>query len=332
MRISWKRIVVALLLAVAIHILVWLLAPRTLVFFKRISPDPAKLEVAEREDVVVPEELLPEEFRKKPKFVPVNPNAPEKMPPLNTENESAANQRAAQEDPDPTTRSRTPTVDGESLDSRGFDQEVLPRELLPPDMRELRLAKEESESDSETPSENTDDRREGLDDKEEELGIEVPTFDDGTVALGDTEVPANSTEDAVPDPQPRETIAPPPGLKTLTMKSNTATNEIGTVALDAQFSEFGDYTQRMLEAIEAAWYVTCRRSDVHVRGAVCVRFCLNSDGTIKSAEILRADAPEAAVYACQDAIESRAPYEEWSEDMTKRLGDEQTTTIWFYYR
>ncbi|MCD8204236.1 MAG: energy transducer TonB [Coprobacillus sp.] len=116
------------------------------------------------------------------------------------------------------------------------------------------------------------------------------------------------------------------------MKSNTATNEIGVVALDAQYSEFGEYTQRMLEAIQAAWYVTCQRSEVHARGVVGVRFSLGSDGTIRSVEILQASAPEIAVYACQDAIESRAPYEEWGPEMIERFGDEQSTTIWFHYR
>ncbi len=327
-RISPKRLIAAALLALALHLVFYFSAPKTFQLFAEYIPVPQEnLTLAEPENVVIPEALLPEEFRKKkePEFVPVNPNAPEMMPEP-TRHHSAVNQRAAQENPDPTTRSRKPENDGESEESRGIAEQVIPRELLPEDMRMTRVA--------EKPKDQSSDREKETERAEQtaEKGIAVPENATGTIAAGKSLEIEKTESGSIPDPTERPRIAPPPGLKTLTMKSNTATNEIGAVSLDAKFSEFGEYTQRMLEAIQAAWYVTCERSSVHSRGNVVVRFTLCADGTIKSTEVLHSSASELATYACRDAIESRAPYEPWREEMIALFGEEQTTTISFYYR
>lgn len=328
-RISPKRIVVAALLAVVLHLVFYFSAPEAFRLFAEYAPVSREaLALVEPENIAIPEELLPEEFRKKKEmnFVPANPYAPEAIPEL-TDNHAAVNQRAAQENPDPTTRSRKPTHDGESEDSRGIAEQLVPRELLPEDMRMTRVAaKRTSESASEENAESDDAM------PTEENGLAVPESEAGNVALGKKPEASAPKRGSIPEPQERPRIALPPGLKTLTMKSNTATNEVGSVSLDAKFSEFGEYTQRMLEAIQAAWYVTCERSSVHSRGSVVVRFTLCSDGTIKSTQVLHSSASELATYACRDAIESRAPYEVWREEMIALFGDEQTTTISFYYR
>lgn len=331
-RISPTRIIIAIFLAILLHVLLMLAAPQTLILLEKISPKPQSIALVEPEKVIIPEALLPEEFRKKrkPEFVPVNPGAPEKAPP-ETNNHSAINQRAAQEEPDPTTRSRKPTNDGELENSAGIAENVLPRELLPESMRTTRVAPAQKQDAEEPKKQNASDAEV----VNKNSGVPAPESDTGTIALGEkvgkTETEKKSA-DSVPEPQKRPQIAPPPGLKLLTMKSNTATNEIGSVSLDAKFSEFGDYTQRMLEAIQAAWYVTCERSAVHARGSVVVRFTLCADGTIKSSKVLQSSASELATYACRDAIESRAPYEIWSEKMISLFGEEQTTTLTFYYR
>lgn len=330
-RVPAKRVGTALVLAIFLHILFFATAPKTLVWLAEISPQAQSVTLAEPEKVVVPEALLPEEFRKKkePVFVPVNPNAPEEKPP-ETQNQSAADQRAAQENPDPTSRSRKPTNDGEDGDSRAIAEQVVPRELLPESMRMTRVAPATQKQQEQ--ANKADALKEEAPKKD--VGIDVPESESGTVAVGKEagDQEQESSADAIPDPQERPQIAPPPGLKLLTMKSNTATNEIGAVSLDAEFSEFGDYTQRMLEAIQAAWYVTCERSAVQSRGSVVVRFTLCSDGTIKRSAVLHSSASELATYACRDAIESRAPYEKWGEEMVALFGEEQSTTITFIYR
>lgn len=328
-RISPARIAAAIGLAIFLHVLLALTAPKTIILLETFTPKPQNVSLVEAEKVVIPEALLPEEFRKKqePKFVPVNPNAPQKTPP-ETNNHSAIDQRAAQENPDPTTRSRKPTNDGELENSAGIAENVLPRELLPESMRTTRVAPAR-----EKPSENPTEKDVPADNPvSQNIGVNAPESDAGTVARGEKIGSPEKSADAVPDPQERPQIAPPPGLKLLTMKSNTATNEIGSVSLDAKFSEFGEYTQRMLEAIQAAWYVTCERSAVHARGSVVVSFTLCADGTVKSSSVLHSSASELATYACRDAIESRAPYEAWGEKMISLFGEEQTTTLTFHYR
>ncbi|MGF0068373.1 hypothetical protein [Candidatus Spyradosoma sp. SGI.093] len=341
-----KRLVAAALLAVVAHLLCVRLAPE----LELLAPErvPARpVELVEAAKVDLPEALLPEEFRKKKelRFVPVNPNAPERTSPAETPNRAAADQRAAQENPDPTTRSRRPENDGELEDSVAVAENVLPRELLPEELRTTRASaapaepvaatRSEDDASRDVPAENDSAEPDA---PRGEAGVDARESDAGTLARGETPVapPARRAAPAadadVPDPGARPRVAPPAGLRLLTMKSNTATNEIGAVSLDAKFSEFGDYTQRMLEAIQAAWYLACERSSVRARGTVVVRFTLCADGTLKGSEVVHSSAPELAAYACRDAVESRAPYEPWGAEMTEMFGEEQTTTISFHYR
>ncbi|MGN0835478.1 MAG: hypothetical protein ACI4QA_06610 [Candidatus Spyradosoma sp.] len=343
-----KRLVAAALLAVVAHLLCVRFAPDLEPLAAELVPA-RPVELVEAAKVDLPEALLPEEFRKKKelRFVPVNPNAPARTPPAETPNRAAADQRAAQENPDPTTRSRRPANDGELEDSVAVAEDVLPRELLPEELRTTRAAAAPAETPASARSEDEAARDEApaesasaeADAPRGDVGVDARESDAGTVARGETPVappsrraePAPAADD-VPDPGARPRIAPPAGLRLLTMKSNTATNEIGAVSLDAKFSEFGDYTQRMLEAIQAAWYLACERSSVRARGTVVVRFTLCADGTLKGSEVLHSSAPELAAYACRDAVESRAPYEPWGEEMTAMFGEEQTTVISFHYR
>lgn len=320
-RVSRKRFFAAVCIVVLLHVFGYFGAPDVFSLLAQYVPAPqTSVVLVEPEKVVIPEDLLPEEFRKEetPEFVPANPNAPEQTPP-ETNLHSSVNRRAAQEDPDPTTRSRKPRNDGESESARGIAEDLVPQELLPEEMRMSRVAEEQNyePDDGESP---------------ERAGVPVPESEAGKINVGQTDEARKPTPVKIPEPQERPRISVPSGLNTLTMKSNTATNEVGSVSLDAKFSEFGEYTQRMLESIQAAWYVTCKRSSVHSRGTVVVRFTLCSDGTIDRTEVVFSSASELATYACRDAIESRAPYEPWREEMIAFFGDEQTTTISFYYR
>ncbi len=329
MKISRRRAFAAFCLAILLHLAVWIFAPETFDFLKKHSPNLDKIELLQPDEILVPEELLPEEFRKNPNFVPENPAAPEKIPPQNTPNEAAKNQRAAQENPDKNSRERLPTFDGELEDSRAVNDKVLPRELLPPEMQNLQISKEKrAKKNAERSRENPET------DAKKEKGVAVPESENGQIEAGETleDSEDGEPEIVVPEPSERPAIAPPPGLKTLTMKSNSAANEFGAVSVDARFSEFGDYTQRILEAIQASWYVICRRSEIRTRGVVTVRFLLYSDGTVDSVQVLQADAHEVAIYACCDAVESRSPFEEWPPEMIERFGNVDEVKIRFFYR
>lgn len=321
-----RRAALAALLTLLIHFSAYEFAPETLAVLSRTVVPAKPVELARAEELEkIPEELLPEEFRKKPQFVPVNPNAPVATP-SDTTNFSAANQRAAQETPDPDSRDRTPTNDGELEDSAAVSDDALPPELLPPELRvpapaEPRRASSEAET--------------GTGDSGKKQGADVPALSAGTLAQGDEAAENGNGEEAVvPEPAPRPTVLPPPGLKSITMRSNTSVNEIGVCSLDAKYSEFGDYTQRMLEAIQAAWYIAVRRSSiVQPPAVVVVEFTLHSDGTVDGARIVSSGASAAATYACLDAVESRAPFAPWRADMVALVGkDSEVSRISFYYR
>lgn len=336
-----RRLLAALALTLLLHLAVYEAAPSLLTTLSRtvVPAKPAEI-VRVEEFEEIPETLLPEEFRKKPQFVPVNPNAPTATP-KDDANLSAADQRAAQENPDPDSRSRMPTNDGELEDSRAVAEAVLPRELLPPEPRAPASPPAAPAPEPRVPAAEETPRSAGADVAVE--GGEIAAGDDApktgekkdaAETAEEKNLAGESAADALPDPQPRPQIVPRAGLNSITMRSNTAVNEIGACSLDAKFSEYGDYTQRMLEAIQAAWYITVWRSAiVQPPAVVVVEFTLHADGTLDGARVVYSDASDPATYACLDAVVSRAPFERWRADMVAVVGGEsETGRISFYYR
>ena len=322
---SWRRVGIAVALTVAIHGVVYEAAPKTLTLLARTVVPVEPVKVLPKETLEeIPEELLPEEFRRKPHFVPVNPESPSATP--KTEDHfSAADQRAAQENPDPDSRDRIPTHLGEIEDSRAVSEVSIPREFLPPELRNPALQPN-------PPSSSVQSREDVSDEKQ---GVDIPVKTAGTLSVGKTPAEeGDQGESVIPDPAPRPKIFPLPGLKSITMRSNTAVNEIGTCALDAKYSEFGDYTQRMLEAIQAAWWSAVKRTAiVQPPAVVVIEFTLYADGTVADVHVVFSDASAPATYACLDAVESRAPFDRWRADMVAFIGkNSETSRISFYYR
>jgi hypothetical protein len=105
----------AVVLTVLFHLGLWQFLPAQF-----STPDTAEkvkqhsMKIAtEIQEEKIPDELLPVELRRlKPRFVEVNPDAPNLLSPF-TRNEGAANQRAAQPDADPSLpRLPVPKLDG----------------------------------------------------------------------------------------------------------------------------------------------------------------------------------------------------------------------------
>jgi hypothetical protein len=140
-------------------------------------------------------------------------------------------------------------------------------------------------------------------------------------------------EQPLPAPLPRPQAAKV-GTTGVLLKKTTGTNKAGTISLDARFSEYGDYAQRMIEIVQASWWLTLERIPIQEKPDACVtiEFTLCKDGVIKDLIVLNTTASRAATYACRDAIESRSPYDPWTEEMIKMLGDEDRTRFSFHYR
>ena len=90
---------------------------------------------------------------------------------------------------------------------------------------------------------------------------------------------------ANPD-RPRASV--PSGTYGLLLRRPVGVNRAGSIAVDARFSNYGDYTQRMMEAIQSSWWSIIERSRFEgvSRGNVIVRFRLHRDGTVTDAKVL----------------------------------------------
>lgn len=137
---------------------------------------------------------------------------------------------------------------------------------------------------------------------------------------------------AVNPDRPRASV--PSGTTGLLLRNNVGVNKVGTVAVDARFSNYGDYAQRMMEAIQSSWWDIIDRMRVEsaVRGTVVVRFKLNRDGSVTDATILYEDVPRLMALACKDAVQSPAPFDVWRADMVALFGESDNVTITFHYR
>jgi outer membrane biosynthesis protein TonB len=135
---------------------------------------------------------------------------------------------------------------------------------------------------------------------------------------------------ANPD-RPRASV--PAGTSGLLLRNAAGVNRAGAVAIDARFSNYGDYTQRMLEAVQSSWWSIIERSHFEgvSRGRVTVRFRLHRDGTVTDAQVLASEVTRVMTLACKDAVMAPAPYDIWRADMVAMYGESDTVTINFLY-
>ena len=152
----------------------------------------------------------------------------------------------------------------------------------------------------------------------------------GKSAAQPSPTPAPVPVAANPD-RPRASV--PSGTYGLLLRRPVGVNRAGTIAVDARFSNYGDYTQRMMEAIQSSWWSIIERSRFEsvTRGNVIVRFRLHRDGTVTDAKVLSTEVTRVMTLACKDAVMAPAPYDIWRADMVAMYGESDTVTINFIY-
>ena len=135
---------------------------------------------------------------------------------------------------------------------------------------------------------------------------------------------------ANPD-RPRASV--PSGTYGLLLRRPVGVSRAGSIAVDARFSNYGDYTQRMMEAIQSSWWSIIERSRFEgvSRGHVAVSFRLHRDGTVTDAKVLGTEVTRVMTLACKDAVMAPAPYDIWRADMVAMYGESDTVTINFHY-
>lgn len=294
-----------------------------------------------------------------PKFVEVNPAAPENMPD-ETNLVGAQNQQVAQPVPTPEGVSDTPKVDGkETADSTAIVSGQLTEEAKSaPPMTPVF-----------TPQEPEPFIREAQEERPPAARATAP-LPGGEQLLGEADGSAGSTITSLPGPpnatpgprvegrqdgsaagegyfagtrridrarpQPRPSLATLPvnARQTETILNPNGSKNVGALAYDAKWSAYGEYIQRLIDAVQVQWERLIIRSPIYpTRGTVVrVTFKLTADG--KVSQIVKVESPgeKVAEYLCISAITERAPYGEWSEDMIAVLGREQEMTFRFLYQ
>jgi hypothetical protein len=138
--------------------------------------------------------------------------------------------------------------------------------------------------------------------------------------------------EAKPMPRERPRLAPELITGPL-MNSRGSASRRGSVAIDATFSEFGEYEQQFYAAIQTGWYQEIEFfQPIDIATNVVVSFTIHADGTIHGTEIVRSTASEVATIICQTAITQRSPYRAWTKEMVKVFGRERTIQVVFHYR
>ena len=110
--------------------------------------------------------------------------------------------------------------------------------------------------------------------------------------------------------------------------------DIAVAAVDAKWSNFGFYLQRLIETVQIQWDRILLSSTLYppLGTTITIKFRMNSDGKITGVGIVKNTSNEQGKEACLSAITARSPYGKWSDDMVAVLGDSQEMTLTFYYR
>lgn len=152
------------------------------------------------------------------------------------------------------------------------------------------------------------------------------------VAVTEESVDTISQTGVRPRPRKRIQLSPVPGPLKASRKS---ASELGVVSVEAAFSEFGDYLQRMIEAISTQWSLLAIQSQLGVRdwgSHVNVTFKIHRDGSVTDVTLDANTSSELGSVLCRDAVLSRAPFGEWTQEMVQLLGEEQVIHMGFTYR
>lgn len=286
-------------------------------------------------------ETTPERERR---FVETNPRAPRERPD-ETDREAALDQQAAQ--PEPGEEGVMASVEGEEDFERLLEAALTEEEEpLSPGVYSTGEGPEAAETAASLPglpgggipagpeflretlegegvSPRVDPDREPTEEERRVLRLDGPG-EDATL---------EQEEEVQPSPRPRprvppEAIAGPRG-------AIGSAGRVGVVAVDARFSEFGEYQQRMFEAISAQWHLLVRDvgyGQIDIPSRVLVRFVLLPDGRVRDVGIVETTADRFTAMLCQDAIQSRAPFGSWTEAMANALGEETEIVVRFHYR
>ena len=295
------------------------------------------------------EQLKPKAEEPPPdKFVETNPDAPENTPDK-TRQFAARNQQVAQEKPPKEVKGEMPSTEGKKdmkNSTQIVDGQLTPPEPIPPpepmpappDVPEAAAAAAAQREQNPLP------------------GFEK-IEGDNAAGFGMNVAKPTETPTAVPKPVPGEKNAPlltgapqavqphidpnkPQPRKQLVRRVRPAvlqdnsfgTNNVGLVAVNAKFSQYGQYLQQLVETIDSEWRRILNASPAKPPpgSQVTIKFRLLSDGSIGEIVSVESNGGNQFEQTCKSSITNRAPYGKWTDDMLAVLGDSQELTFSFF--
>ncbi len=138
--------------------------------------------------------------------------------------------------------------------------------------------------------------------------------------------------DAKPMPRTRPRLSPEL-LHGPLMSSTSSASRRGRLAIDATFSEFGEYEQQFYAALQTGWYQEIDFfQPIDTAAQVLVRFTMHADGSIDDVEAVQSTASKVATVICTSAISKRSPFRPWTKEMVEVFGQERTLNVVFHYK
>lgn len=314
-------------------------------------------------------ELMPLEEEPEQVYTQTNPDAPENEPDQ-TNNFAARSQQAAQEEAaEELDDQNRPSVesDDEVETNQFLTGDLSPPELSPPPAQQS-PEQEESEQSQEQPliapqfqsqplvkqipipgeQEEKDPDETGLaeiDHDETEAPTNVNEYLKGEAEEGEEDaevasspqpfvVPQNAqvtSERSDPSPRPRPRlpkVAPGPTYNRVPGVSRT-----GRISVNAKFSEFGEYMERLIETVSVRWNALAEDGAAkESRSKVVLRFTLTKDGYVSDLDTIEGTTAKViGIYMSRTAVEKGAPYGPWTPEMVEVFGDDEEITFAFHY-
>lgn len=279
------------------------------------------------------------------KFVEANPNANNNVPDRTT-NFAAQNQQVAQEKPTPNGKSDMPALEGQkeikstqivtgTLEKQQPQAPVAPAKVAPPKAAVSPPRQEQNPlaGTDQVQGKNPDGygtAQAKVDDNAKPIMQKVDGAKDAPPVAN-----ANGTAPQIDPrhPQPRKTLAQHvrPAIFT---ENKFGTSNIGPTAVDARWSNYGEYLQRLIESVQIEWdrILESSRTYPPSGSTVTVKFKLDSKGRVAEIIDVTSSSSEQGKDSCVSAITNRSPYGEWTADMIALLGDAQDMTFTFYYQ
>lgn len=135
-----------------------------------------------------------------------------------------------------------------------------------------------------------------------------------------------------PKPRTRPRLAPEI-LSGPLMRSEGSVSRQGSIAIDATFSEFGEYEQQFYAAIQTGWYQEIEFfQPIDTASRVHIQLTIHSNGKVDNVKAVHTTAGDIATFICENAITKRSPFRTWTREMVKVFGDKRTINIMFNYR